>query len=538
MAEPSSEGNPLDALAEEFVARHRAGECPSVEDYAARYPQLADAIRDLFPGLVLMEGVRPDNRDATGSFQQDPTVGMGPQLEHLGDYRILRELGRGGMGIVYEAEQESLGRHGALKVVLIHMVLDAQRLQRFRREARAAGRLHHTNIVPVFGVGEQQGLHYYVMQFIQGLSLYEVLKELRKLRNETAPHKEQAPPGLPAPSAPHEELSAVEVAQALLTGHHIPTGPEPQGDPEPTRSSVASSPSTSNTPSDLHLPGQPEQSTVSYSGRPYWQSVVRIGLQVADALAYAHGEGILHRDIKPSNLLLDTKGTVWVSDFGLAKAIDSEDLTQTGDVVGTVRYMAPERFQSRSDVRSDIYSLGMTLYELLTFRPAYGENNRDKLIAQVMTEDPPSPRKLNPEVPKDLETVVLKAMAREPSERYQAATELAEDLQRFMDDRPIKARRVSQSERLWRWCRRNPAVASLIGLVATVLVTVAVVATWAASRFGALARQEAKTAEELREAKGEADQARESAENQAEEIRRNLERLSKANELVQNADIR
>src|SRR5262249_28603387 len=153
-------------------------------------------------------------------------------------------------------------------------------------------------------------------------------------------------------------------------------------------------------------------------------------------------------------------------------------------------------------------------YELLTFRPAYGENNRDKLIAQVMTEDPPPPRKLNPEVPKDLETVVLKAMAREPSERYQAATELADDLQRFMDDRPIKARRVSQSEGVWRGCRRNPAVASLIGLIATVLVTVAVVATWAASRFGALARREAKTAEKLREA--------------AEESRHNLERLSKA----------
>jgi serine/threonine protein kinase/predicted Zn-dependent protease len=547
----SSEVNPLDALAEEFVARHRRGEHPTVEEYAARIPALAGEIRELFPGLLLMEGVRPDREQSTSPFAGGVPAADGKQLERLGDYRILREVGRGGMGVVYEAEQESLGRHVALKVLPAHMQLDAQRLQRFRREARAAGSLHHTNIVPVFGVGDYQGLHYYVMQFIQGLGLDQVLRELHRLKEAPAPEPVPAPTELPPPK-PSVTVSAQEVAQALLTGHLAPglshqmSATDSHAPASESRTPVASS------SSDIRLPGQPEQSAVSPRGRPYWQSVARMGQQVAAALAYAHAQGTLHRDIKPSNLLLDTRGTVWVTDFGLAKASDSEDLTHTGDVVGTIRYMAPERFQGKSDSRSDVYSLGLTLYELLTLRPAYVEANREKLIRRLLSEDPPPPRKLNPEVPRDLETVVLKAMAREQDARYQTAADLADDLERFVEDRPILARRVGQVERLWRWCRRNPAVASLLALVATGLVAVAVGATLTASRFRSLAAQESATAadlrraseqlggtaDRLRQAKDEADRARTRAETQAREIQRHardLERLSEANALMQHA---
>jgi serine/threonine protein kinase len=198
---------------------------------------------------------------------------------------------------------------------------------------------------------------------------------------------------------------------------------------------------------------------------------------VADALAHAHAQGILHRDIKPSNLLLDLRGTVWVTDFGLAKASDADDLTRTGDVVGTLRYMAPERFDGLGDHRADVYALGLTLYELLTLRPAFLADNRHKLVEQVLTAAPPAPRRVRPAVPRDLETVVLKATARDPALRYQAAADLADDLRRYLEDRPIRARRASGTEQAWRWCRRNPAVA---GLLATVLLVLAVGAAMAA----------------------------------------------------------
>src|SRR5271166_5228277 len=178
MPDPSSESNPLDQLAEEFVERYRRGERPGLTEYIQRHPELEGEIRDLFPGLVLMEGIRPEIGEATGAYADLPAQGKRP--ERIGDYRILREVGRGGMGIVYEAEQESLGRHVALKVLPSHALLDTRLLQRFQREARAAARLHHTNIVPVYGVGSDDGLHYYVMQFIQGQGLDQVLGELKQ----------------------------------------------------------------------------------------------------------------------------------------------------------------------------------------------------------------------------------------------------------------------------------------------------------------------------------------------------------------------
>src|SRR5207244_1327965 len=206
----------------------------------------------------------------------------------------------------------------------------------------------------------------------------------------------------------------------------------------------------------------------------YWQSVARIGVQVADALEYAHRQGIQHRDIKPSNLLLDTTGTVWVTDFGLAKADDRQNLTHTGDILGTLRYMPPEAFEGRADARGDVYSLGLTLYELLALRPAFDESDRHRLIRQVSEVEPAPLRKVRPDLPRDLETIVHKAIDREPAHRYQTAGDLAADLQRFIDDEPIYARRLTARERAWRWCRRNPVVAGLTAAVVFLLLGVTV----------------------------------------------------------------
>src|SRR5262249_14165505 len=262
----------------------------------------------------------------------------------------LREVARGGMGIVYEAVQESLGRHVALKVLPPHGLVDAKHLERFRREARAAARLHHTNIVPVFGVGEHEGIHYYAMQFIQGQGLNAVLQELKGRRQQgTAPGAEQGQ----GPAT-----LAASVAQGLLTGQfasQVANGCEAGssgGDAvaESTRGTRGRCPDASEAAGI-------ESGLTTQTETQYPRSVAQVGVQVADALAYAHQQGILHRDIKPSNLLLDTHGVVWLTDFGLAKAEDADELTSPGDIVGTLRYMAPERFGGQADARSDVYSL-------------------------------------------------------------------------------------------------------------------------------------------------------------------------------------
>jgi WD40 repeat protein/serine/threonine protein kinase len=516
----ASDQDTVDRLAEEFVARHRRGEHPAVSEYTERFPRYAAAIRDLFPALVLIEQFKPDAGDPTGTCAGAAEPGS-RRLERLGDFRILGEVGRGGMGIVYEAEQESLGRRVALKVLPGHARLDPRHLARFHREARAAAKLHHTNIVPVFGVGEQEGLHYYVMQFIPGQSLDAVLEELRRLRRSGL----AAAGALPAvegdqrdceSSAP--DATAAAVAQSLLTGQFArpepdsaaigvgtsdgPAPPSPTitaADLDPGQAETAAAPPASgDSSSTVCLPGQADLSSLSSSRRGYWQGVARVGLQVAEALAYAHGQRVLHRDIKPSNLLLDHRGNVWVADFGLAKASDGEDLTHTGDVVGTLRYLAPERLRGQSDPRGDVYSLGLTLYELLTLRPAFDGSDRERLIQQVTRCEPPRPRQLEAGVPRDLETIVLKAIAREPAQRYATAGALAEDLQRYLEDRPIRARRVSWAGRLIRWGRRNKAVAALLMSVIVALAVGFAVSTAQWIRADRHAAREAMLREEVR----------------------------------------
>jgi WD40 repeat protein len=248
------------------------------------------------------------------------------------------------------------------------------------------------------------------------------------------------------------------------------------------------------------LPGGSQLSAVE-SGRSFYRSAAHIGRQVAAGLSYAHARGIVHRDIKPSNLLLDTEGVVWVTDFGLAKASD-DVLTQTGDILGTVRYMAPERFRGEGDGRADVYALGLTLYELLTLKPAFDSPDRLQLIERIKAEDPPRPRTLDTRIPRDLETIVLKAIAKDPKDRYASADALGEDLRRFLSDEPILARRVSSLERAWSWARRRPAAAAL--LLVSGLAALALVAAGVAFFYNT--RLEAKNVQ-LAEASAETDRA-------------------------------
>jgi serine/threonine protein kinase/WD40 repeat protein len=481
-ASPSADRDPIERMAESFLERYRRGERPSIEDYAAQHPELADEIRELLPALVQLEqGMSA--AEETGSFHgrvgtRSATVAGTPRS--LGDYTILREIGRGGMGVVYEAVQRSLGRHVALKVLPWHQIGEPPQLRRFEMEARSAARLHHTNIVPVFGVGEDQGVHYYAMQFIHGQGLDAIIAELRRFRED----KGQSAPAAEA-QAPAESTAtlAADVARGMLTGRFAadvtpdsaPTETHDAPSSRPISADIGAKPFSSSDRSELTNPSQ----------RRYFRQVARVGLQVAEALSYAHAQGILHRDIKPSNLLMDTRGTVWVADFGLAKAEGSDGPTRTGDIVGTLRYMAPERFEGKADRRSDVYALGATLYELLTLRPVFGEVARPGLVECILHDPPVPPRKLDHHVPRDLETIVLKALAKDPERRYPDAGAMADDLRRVLDDQPVRARRIGPAERAWRWCRRNPAVAGLMGLATGLLVLVAVVASVGYARTSA-----------------------------------------------------
>ncbi len=476
--------NPVELLAEEFLDRKRRGEHPTLREYADRHPDLAAEIQDLFPALLMVENLGESSGAETGSLAADNGVAVGIRLERLGDYRILREIGRGGMGVVYEAEQESLGRRVALKVLSAGSLLDPKQVRRFEREAKAAAKLHHTNIVPVFGVGRQDGHHYFVMQFIAGLGLDVVLDDLRRLRRAKSV---AGPDAGPAPATPRlTSLTAADVARSLLTGRFAADGPPADGSmTEPIEDAappVANGPPSDSGSSPAILPGSSELSASSDPDRQFYRGVARIGLQVAEALEYANNQGILHRDVKPSNLLLDNHGNVWVADFGLAKTAEADDLTHTGDILGTIRYMAPERFSGHCDARSDVYSLGLTLYELVALEPAYEASDRPALIERVLHEDPERLKKLVPGVARDLETIVAKATARDPAARYATAAALADDLRRFVEDRPIRARRISAAERLVRWCRRNKSLAAAIGVAVVAMVAAVVLSLLYADR--------------------------------------------------------
>lgn len=463
MKEPPTEREPLERLADEFARRCRRGECPTIAEYAAKHPRLAAQIEDLFPAVEMLEQLRSDERAKRQAASVEHGFASPPQ--RLGDFDILREIGRGGMGIVYEAEQRSLARRVAVKVLPKHLLLLDKHLRRFQHEAQTTARLRHTNIVPVFGVGEQDGLHYYVMPLIRGVGLDEVIREWRKTGDASMI-------GWGVNDSPASR-DIRDVVRALIDRRHAGHAPDRRGSVYGANRSVP---------------------------RDRWHFAARVGVQAAEALHYAHAQGTLHRDIKPGNLLIDEDGVVCVADFGLARAVDRSGASQTSEVAGTLRYMAPEQLRGAADVRSDVYALGLTLYELLTLQPAFeGPDRKRGLDNRPVRLEPVAPRKIDGAIPRDLETIVLKCLAHEPSRRYQTADELAGDLRCFLEDRPIRARRASCLERAGRWCRRNPALAVVSALAAVLLVTAAATAVTAAIRTrtafaetaAALARAEA-----------------------------------------------
>ncbi|WP_425614768.1 protein kinase [Anatilimnocola sp. NA78] len=353
----------------------------------AAYPDLADSLRTYFRSLEDLHDMAAGFGGGTPEKETDDSPETGQQ--RIGDFELLREIGRGGMGVVYEARQISLDRLVAIKILPFASVLDSRQIARFKHEAQAAAQLHHPHIVPVFAVGVERGVHYYAMQLVNGQPLDAFLGDLR--------NSKQRPP------------------------------------------------------------------------RDHFATIADWIRQAADALHTAHEFGIVHRDVKPSNLLLDTRSQLWVTDFGLARIQHNASLTRTGDLVGTLRYMSPEQAAGRMllvDHRSDVYSLGATLYELATRCPAYADEPSTSVLRKIESQDPVLPRKLRPEIPLDLENIIRKAMARERDDRYATAADFAADLGRFLNDQPTIARAPSVAERLVRFSRRNAkAMAATISLL-------------------------------------------------------------------------
>lgn len=466
-----SERHLLDLLADEYSSRLRSGELPPIEEFIRRAPEHESAIRNLFPTIAVIEQMSQHEHLARRSRRRILT-----NREVIGDFRIIREVGRGGMGVVYEAEQCSLQRRVALKVLGTGISESPRQLERFRREAESVAKLHHTNIVQVYGNGEDDGTHFYAMQFVDGITLCDAIAVQQRAKKRSV----EAPP--PSTMAPTPKTVIKPIDQKENESHVL------SGD-------MTRWPQQENPP---RLSSESEQIVSDlfsrFNSARFFRKVARLGQQVADALHYAHQHGVMHRDIKPSNLMLDGSGTVWVMDFGLVKTTESQDITRTGEIVGTIRYMAPEQLTGHVDHTTDIYSLGLTLYELLTLKPAFEGDSTVTFSRRLKGCDVPRLSESNPSIPRDLETIILKATAREPSSRYATAAAFAEDLRRFCEDRPILARRSTIRERLWRWSRRNPALAVAICTTIALLGLIDAIATHGRFKVEA-ALKEAKAAQ-------------------------------------------
>ena len=394
----------------------------------------------------------PETEDSTSSTDKD-SVSSGNRtplnrpLGQLGEFQLLKEIGRGGMGIVYEAEQISLQRRVALKVLPFAAAIDAKHVLRFKNEALAAGMLNHPHIVPVYSVGNERGVHFYSMQLVEGQSLAALISELRQQAAGKLGH-------LPT--------------QAVLGSH-------------------------CSTDSLFH-----RELSSQHAGREgrYYRTAATLMLQSAEALHHAHESGIVHRDIKPANLLVDLSGQIHITDFGLAQIRSEVGLTRTGDTPGTVRYMSPEQAAGKLaivDHRTDIYSLGATFYELLTLTPIFSGHDVQELLAQVFNVDPQPLRRLDSSIPEELEIIVLKATSKSPDDRFLTAGDLASDLRRYLSNEPILARRPSMLDRAIKWSRRHPSavIASLV-----VLVLVSVISMTAMFLIEGAYRRERQRAEE------------------------------------------
>ena len=476
---------------EEYLAALEAGQAPGRDEFLGRHAAIAAHLGDYLDGLELIHRAgSPAGAVSDGGAPADDLAGAEP----LGDFLLVREIGRGGMGVVYEAVQRSLNRKVALKVLPFAAALDARQLQRFKNEAQAAAGLHHPHIVPVFGVGCERGVHYYAMQIIDGQTLAAMIADLRQ-RSGWPAHPEAQP------TTPHD----------------------PQAPAADTAPQAAAS--TERAPRD----------------RAYFRRVAELGIQAAEALDHAHALGIVHRDVKPANLMVDGRGTLWVTDFGLAYIQSDARLTMTGDLVGTLRYMSPEQALANRvvmDHRTDVYSLGATLYELLTLEPVFAGGDRQELLRQIALEEPKPLRRVNGAIPAELETIVLKAMERSPADRYATAMELADDLRRFLEDKPIRARRPTLRQKAAKWARRNrPTV-----IAATIAAFVITAVLAGAAGFGYQHEQDRLTREkdnfQTRQERLTADATRQldEAENQFKEIDSKLADPIKVSQLLSNID--
>jgi len=435
-------------LAELIDGRNRGDETGE-ERLRAEHPLIAEEVLELFRAY-----------DRIGRNDEKP-------LGVLGDYRLVRRLGRGGMGIVYEAWQGSMERRIAIKVLPGGLLADLKTVARFEREARIAGKLQHPNIVSVHGIGVDDNTPYYVMEFVEGETLSRIIERLRD-QGRPAPGEAvsaTASGGSARRGSSSRERPPVLAALSRIFGKN--------GDRSTEHDSGASPP-----------PEPPGADGVGRAGEGvdarYAFTVAEAFAGAAEGLQSAHAQAIIHRDLKPSNLMLDKRGRLRILDFGLARIEGQESLTDTGDFVGTPLYMSPEQVRarkSRIDHRTDIYSLGATLYEMLTLRPPFrGKSNQDTLT-QITTRDPDPPRAVNFRIPRELETIVLKCLRKDPGERYGTAEALAQDLRRFVRGDPIEARPQARWERLirraWRQRARIAAGAcALLLLVTTGLLLV------------------------------------------------------------------
>ncbi|MDA7908903.1 serine/threonine-protein kinase [bacterium] len=437
----------LEQIVEHFTNRLRAGEHPAIADYQSRYPKFKDEIEDLLASVAMIEQLKSD---PTNSPAKSRSLDEVSGLEQIGQYKINGEIGRGGMGVVFEAVHESLGKRVAIKVMPTPLINSKNFVERFKREAQSAARLHHTNIVSVFGVGEGEGYHYYVMDLIEGQTLGAVIN------------------GFNASHPLSTKIDRYETRVDISGEQTIAINASPPSE----KISVTSHEKTKT----------PETPTGSSQARPsmkanHYRWAARIAADIANAVAFAHDADLLHRDIKPSNIILDQKGQVWITDFGLAKDTRSDiNLTKTGDVIGTPQYLSPESLEGKYDCRSEVYCIGLTLYELATLQPAFNNGTTAEVIRAIATSSPPSPRKISPSIPIDLSTIIEKSISRNAEERYPTVKDLQRDLIAFVEDRTIAARPPSTIEMISKWGRRNPLAASL-SVVSCVLLLLVAVAT-------------------------------------------------------------
>jgi len=529
-AADSSDDERVGEAVEAYLAAAEQGRPPDIEEFAGRYPELKDDVKAALGGLELVHGLL--GLGSAGSSGSGRGLGLENRIEsghRIAGYRVVRELGRGGMGTVYEAVHVGLGRPVALKVLGTHAAPDSSARRRFLNEARTAAGLHHTHIVPVFDVGQVGGLCYYAMQRIEGSGLDCVLRHLRRTHPLVSAESQSAAGASDRDGAAGSGSSAtgsrlsrlwvrvsagwpwrqpryIEVGRGV--GHAQPDGASaagqagapsglqsrnelrdstaswgtgnrgasnPDRNPAGNGAGGASSPNLLQaTPTPGSAPRPQESEPPPFDpprGMAYFRWSASVGFQAADALAHAHHQGVIHRDVKPSNLLIDDRGTIWVTDFGLARRLADPGLTHHDSLLGTPRYMSPEQARTGAiDGRTDVYSLGATLYELLTLRPPFDGKSATELLEQIGQTEPAPPRLLNSRVPRDLETIVLKALAKRPVDRYATAGDLADDLARFLNREPVKARRISPLGRLWRVARRHPGITTVTsGAAATIL---------------------------------------------------------------------